>query len=89
MKEKDPAYYETVDRQNPRRLIRALEVIKQTGKPYSGFRQKKPDKRNFEVVKIGLYMDKELLRNRIDLRIEEMFSRAGWKNAKVFFHIAT
>jgi tRNA dimethylallyltransferase len=77
LKEKDPLYFETVDRQNPRRLIRALEVIKQTGKPYSEFRQRKPAGRNFKVIKIGLYMDKEILRNRIDQRVAEML-KAGW-----------
>ena len=77
LKEKDFLYFETVDRQNPRRLIRALEVIKQTGKPYSEFRQRKPAKRNFEVIKIGINMDKELLRMRIDKRVDEML-KSGW-----------
>lgn len=79
LKEKDPLYFETVDRQNPRRLIRALEVIKQTGRPYSGFRQRKPAGRNFNVIKIGLNMDKETLRKRIDQRVDEMLAQ-GWLN---------
>lgn len=77
LKTKDPIYFETVDRQNPRRLIRALEVIKQTGKPYSEFRQRKLAGRDFEVIKIGLNTDKELLRKRIDHRVDDMLAQ-GW-----------
>jgi tRNA dimethylallyltransferase len=75
--DKDRNYFDTVDKQNPRRLIRALEVINLTGKPYSEFRKRKPAERNFEVVKIGLNVDKELLRKRIDQRVDEMLA-AGW-----------
>jgi tRNA dimethylallyltransferase len=77
LKEKDPDYFEMVDRQNPRRLIRALEVIGITGKPYSGYRKKEPAKRNFTVLKIGLNLDKEILRNRIDQRVDDMLA-FGW-----------
>lgn len=77
LKEQDPAYFETVDRQNPRRLIRALEVISLTGKPYTDFRKRKPAPRNFKVIKIGLTLDKEILRKRIDQRVDEMLA-AGW-----------
>jgi len=77
LKAKDPAYFETVDKQNPRRLIRALEVISVTGKPYSDFRKRKPAHRDFEVIKIGLNTDREILRERIDKRVDEMLS-AGW-----------
>ncbi len=77
LKEKDKTYFETVDKQNPRRLIRALEVIQLTGKPYSSFRKKEQVKRNFEVLKIGLTIEKELLRQRIDQRVDEMLA-SGW-----------
>ncbi len=77
LKEKDPAYFEIVDKQNPRRLIRALEIISLTGKPYSDFRKKTPAKRDFSVIKIGLNLDKEILRKRIDQRVNEMLVN-GW-----------
>jgi tRNA dimethylallyltransferase len=77
LKEKDPAYYETVDRRNPRRLIRALEVFHQTGKPYSQFRKKGGKERNFNFLKIGLELDREILRTRIDKRVDEMIAM-GW-----------
>jgi tRNA dimethylallyltransferase len=77
LKEKDKAYFETVDRQNPRRLIRALEVISLTGKPFSSFRKRKKVTRNFDIIKTGLNLDKELLRKRIDQRVDEMLA-LGW-----------
>jgi len=77
LKECDPVYYETVDKNNPRRLIRALEVFHQTGKPYSEFRKKETVKRNFNYLKIGLNMERERLRERIDKRVDEMLA-AGW-----------
>jgi len=77
LKEKDPAYYDVVDRKNPRRLIRALEVCSITGKPYSLLRNKKPEKRNFRIVKIGIALDKVELVERIDKRTDAMLA-AGW-----------
>lgn len=77
LQEKDPVYYSEVDKNNPRRLIRALEVIHQTGQPYSKFRTRKPAQRSFSILKIGLNMDKELLRERIDKRVDEMLAN-GW-----------
>ena len=77
LKEKDPVYYETVDQKNPRRLIRALEVIELTGVPYSQLRTKKTVKRSFLVIKIGINLDKEELVERINKRIDEMLT-AGW-----------
>lgn len=77
LKECDPLYYETVDKNNPRRLIRALEVFHETGRPYSEFRKKETVKRNFNFVKIGLNMDREKLRERIDKRVDEMLAM-GW-----------
>ena len=47
----DPEYYKIVDRQNPRRLQRALEVFLQTGQPYSTFRKNKRIDRNFNIIK--------------------------------------
>ena len=77
LEEKDPVYYETVDKNNPRRLIRALEVIHQTGLPYSQFRKKETKSRDFKIVKIGLDLDKEELKERINKRVDEMLAN-GW-----------
>ena len=77
VEEKDPEYYSVVDKNNPRRLIRALEVIHQTGLPYSQFRKKKTVTRDFSIRKIGLQLDKEVLRECIDKRVDEMLTN-GW-----------
>ena len=50
-----------MDIKNPQRLIRALEVCRTTGKTYSSFRKNKAKKRDFNIIKIGLFADKEIL----------------------------
>ncbi len=68
----DPEYYAAVDRRNPARVLRALEVCLQTGLPYSQLRRGIRQKRPFEVVKIGVDMPREELYRRIDLRVDRM-----------------
>lgn len=68
----DPVYYNKVDRKNQQRVIRALEVYRATGQPYSSFRSDKPVERNFSIIKIGLNLDREVLFERIDRRVDEM-----------------
>lgn len=74
LKEKDPEYYAQVDRSNPQRVIRALEVCLQTGLPYSSFRSGKMTSRPFNIVKIGIEMDRELLYERINRRVDNMLA---------------
>lgn len=69
---KDPVYYQIVDKKNHRRIIRALEVIYSTGKPFSEHRLKKIIKRPFNILKIGLCREKRELNERIDLRVDLM-----------------
>jgi tRNA dimethylallyltransferase len=68
----DPVYYETVDKKNPRRLLRALEVFDETGEPFSSFHKNKCTPRNFTPIKIGLELDKAELHQRIDVRVDDM-----------------
>ncbi len=68
----DPEYHAAVDRRNPARVLRALEVCLQTGLPYSQLRRGIRQKRSFGVVKIGVDMPREELYRRIDLRVERM-----------------
>uniref|UniRef100_UPI003217BD7D tRNA (adenosine(37)-N6)-dimethylallyltransferase MiaA n=1 Tax=uncultured Draconibacterium sp. TaxID=1573823 RepID=UPI003217BD7D len=72
LKTLDPDYYKTVDLKNPNRIIHALEISIQTGKPYSSFRSNKDKERPFSIVKIALNCDRELLHKRINLRVDEM-----------------
>ncbi|MBR1627185.1 MAG: tRNA (adenosine(37)-N6)-dimethylallyltransferase MiaA [Bacteroidales bacterium] len=73
LKAKDEKYYTEVDKQNPRRVLRALEVIRQTGKPFSSFRTEEKVKRNFDIKIIGLQRSRQELINRINKRVDEMF----------------
>ena len=79
LKMKDPLHYSKMDIKNPQRLIRALEVCRITGKTYSSFRNSQPKKRNFNILKIGLFADKEVLHQRINLRVDQMMN-SGWLN---------
>ncbi len=68
----DPEYFSIVDKQNPVRLTRALEIIYTTGKKYSEQRIGKKAERPFSIIKIGLTMPRELLYERINTRVDEM-----------------
>lgn len=70
--ELDPVYYETVDRSNPARVVRALEVCLLTGRPYSEQRTGERRPRPFEIVKIGIDLPREVLYDRIDRRVDQM-----------------
>jgi tRNA dimethylallyltransferase len=82
--EKDPVTYEKIDRNNPRRVIRAIEVIRLTGKPFSAQRAlwndsatpaKKSGLDGVSPHLIGFTRDVIDLRARIDVRIDAMFAR--------------
>lgn len=70
----DPDYYRMVDKNNPQRLIRALEVYDTSGVPYSKFRQKKPPERTFRSIVIGLELPRDRLYNLINQRVENMMA---------------
>jgi len=72
LKELDIEAFQTIAIDNPRRVIRALEVCLQTKKPYSSFLRKKENKRPFNTVYIGLTADREIIYNRINQRVDNM-----------------
>ena len=72
LKELDIEAFQTIAIDNPRRIIRALEVCLQTKKPYSSFLRKKENKRPFNTVYIGLTADREIIYNRINQRVDNM-----------------
>jgi tRNA dimethylallyltransferase len=80
LQEADPAAYERIDKKNPRRVIRALEVIRQTGKPFSAQRANwQPSRSTLHAPRsalfFGLTRSSADLRWRIETRVEEMFAR--------------
>lgn len=72
VKKNDPIFYKTGEIQNPQRLMRALEVVKATGRSIMDFRKGEKAKRNFEVQKIALELPKELLHRNINTRVDQM-----------------
>ncbi len=85
LKSTDPDYYEIVDLKNPQRIIRALEVIRSTGQPFSHFRKRQPTARPFEVICIGLELNREDLYNRIDKRMDQMIDAGLFEEAERFY----
>ena len=71
----DPEYYSKVDLKNPRRLIRALEVCISSNKPFSSYINKKKTKHPFELFNIGIVMDRDKLYEKINSRVDQMFSQ--------------
>lgn len=72
LRELDPRYYEEVDRSNPARVMRALEVCLQTGRPYSAQRTGVRRERPFRIIKIGVNLPREVLYDRINRRVDAM-----------------
>ena len=70
----DPAFAEVVDRHNPARIMRALEVCITSGKPYSHQRKGERQQRPFRIVKIGTDLPRDVLYERINLRVDMMIS---------------
>ena len=81
LQSKDPIYFEEVDRKNGQRIIRALEVIRTTGNPFSSFRKKKENELPYANLKIGLNMERELLFDRINKRMDLMIDEGLFQEA--------
>jgi len=81
----DPEYYAIVDRQNPRRLQRALEVCYQTGQTFTSFRNGQGVQRNFEVKKYALLWDRKQLIERIDRRVDLMMEQGLLEEAESLY----
>lgn len=81
----DPEYYATVDRKNPMRLKRALEIIYTTGKKYSEQRIGKKTERPFRIIKVGLSLPREVLYERINARVDEMMQAGLLEEVKQLY----
>jgi tRNA dimethylallyltransferase len=87
LKESDPEYFEQVDIQNPHRLMRALELLAASGKPVSELRLQRKREHPFEIIKIGLELEREQLYKRIDQRMDEMIARGLFEEAQRVYHL--
>ena len=81
----DPEYYEIVDRQNPRRVVHALEICTMTGKTYTSFRKREKRQRPFQIIKIGLNRPREELYDRINQRVDQMMADGLLEEAKSLY----
>jgi len=83
----DPVYAERVDMSNPVRIMRALEVYMQTGKPYSSLITHKKQDRSFNVIKIALNLPRAELHERINSRVDQMIQEGLIEEARRFYHL--
>lgn len=85
VKEVDPEYWAIVDTMNPARLKRALEMFWETGAKFSSMRDGGVKERPFEIIKIGIELDREVLYQRINKRVDMMMEEGLLEEAKAFF----
>ncbi len=81
----DPESYHKIDLKNPKRILKALEVSIQTGKPYSSFLTESKKPRDFKIIKVGLQRERDELYHRINLRVDQMVNEGLIDEARQFF----
>ena len=75
LRERDPVTFEKIDRKNPRRVIRAVEVIRLTGKPFSEVRSQKSEVRSQKPAFFSLTRQPDDLHACINVRVDAMFAQ--------------
>jgi tRNA dimethylallyltransferase len=85
LEKRDPVHYSKVAKENPQRLMRALEVCIGTGKPYSSFLNIKKNNRNFTPVVIGLEAERETMYRRINHRVDIMVKEGLLDEARALY----
>lgn len=81
----DPAFYAKVDKSNPARVMRGLEVCLTTGRTFSSFRIKQAVNHDFDIILIGLELPREELYERINLRVDQMIEKGLVEEAKALY----
>lgn len=85
LKRLDPEYYDIVDLKNHKRILKGLEICMMTGKTYSSYRKAIKKERDFNIIKIGLNMERSKLYERIDKRVDSMIEDGLLDEAKAFY----
>jgi tRNA dimethylallyltransferase len=74
LERRDPATYARIDRANPHRVIRALEICIITGRPYSEQRSTPQDRTDIRILRVAMDLDRATLYHRIDARVDRMIA---------------
>jgi len=85
LEKRDPNYFEVVAKENPQRMMRALEVCIGSGKPYSSFLNQKKNIRDFTPILIGLEAERSVIYDRINQRVDLMMTEGLLAEAKKLF----
>ncbi len=85
LKKLDPDYYGRVDLRNPNRMLKAVEISLMTGKPYSSFLTGRKKKRDFEIIKTGLRLEREELYGIINRRVDSMIEQGLLEEAQQLY----
>lgn len=83
----DPVYYNQVDRQNTKRVFHAVEICMASGRPYSSLRTGTRRSRPFRIIKTALTADRQLIFDRINLRVEKMLEMGMLDEARSVYHL--
>lgn len=78
----DPQYYDIVDRHNTKRVLHAVEIIRAAGVTYTSLRTGKRKERPFEIEKILLMPEREILFDRINRRVDMMMEMGALEEAR-------
>lgn len=81
----DPFYYQQVDIKNPHRLIRAISVCRVSGQPFSSFQKQEKSVRPFEPIYILVELDREVLYQRINQRVDKMMEQGLLEEARLLY----
>lgn len=85
LEKRDPAHYAVIARENPQRLMRALEICISTKKPYSSFLNQKKNVREFIPIKIGLEASRPIIYDRINKRVDIMMAQGLLEESRALF----
>ena len=86
LKDVDPVSYETIHPNNVRRVVRALEVYHVTGEPVSASKDALPEQSPYNLVNVGLTMDRDVLYERINKRVDLMMEAGLLEEAQRLYH---
>ena len=83
----DPTYAATIDRKNTSRVCHGVEICRQAGVPFSSLRTGRGKQRDFSIIKLALNIERELLFDRINRRVDRMIEAGLEQEARAVYHL--